>query len=61
VVHATDDPFSEESKAREVAAALGADVALLEGAGHFWPYQTPDAGAACLDAFWSTLPPREPR
>jgi pimeloyl-ACP methyl ester carboxylesterase len=55
VLHATDDPFSEETMAREVAAALGADVARIEGAGHFWPYQAPDAGAACLDAFWSTL------
>jgi len=56
VVHPTEDPFSEEAKAREVAAALGADFATLDGAGHFWPYQAPDAGAALLESFWATLP-----
>jgi pimeloyl-ACP methyl ester carboxylesterase len=55
VLHPVDDPFSEETKARAVADALGAGFATLEGAGHFWPYQAPEAAAAVLDAFWGSL------
>jgi pimeloyl-ACP methyl ester carboxylesterase len=55
VLHPTDDPFSEERMAREVASALGAELATLDGAGHFWPYQAPDPGAEVLERFWSTL------
>jgi len=55
VLHATEDPFGDEAKAREVAEALGASFAPIEGAGHFWPYQTPDAGAAVLQALWDGL------
>ena len=29
--------------------------ATIEGAGHFWPYQAPEAGAAVLEEFWSSL------
>ena len=35
--------------------ALGAGFAPIDGAGHFWPYQAPDAGAAVLTAFWDGL------
>ena len=56
VLHATDDPFSDDAKAREVATALGAGFATIDGAGHFWPYQAPDAGVAVLEAFWAGLP-----
>jgi len=55
VLHPTEDPFSDETKAREVATALGARFASIDGAGHFWPYQAPDAGAAVLEGFWATL------
>lgn len=54
VLHPTEDPFSSEPEAREVAASLGAGYATIEGAGHFWPYQAPEAGAAALQAFWSS-------
>jgi len=54
VVHPTEDPFSEEAKAREVAAALGAGFATLD-AGHFWPYQAPEAAAELLEGFWAGL------
>lgn len=53
VLHPTDDPFGDAALASEVAVALGADFAPLEGAGHFWPYQAPEQGAAVLQAFWA--------
>ena len=55
VLHPTEDPFGDEAKARDVADAMGARFAPIDGAGHFWPYQTPDAGAAVLTSFWDHL------
>jgi pimeloyl-ACP methyl ester carboxylesterase len=55
VVHATEDPFSDAVRSREVADALGASLAQLEGANHFWPYTHPEAAAATLTAFWGTV------
>lgn len=55
VLHPTEDPFGNEALAREVATAMGARFEPVEGAGHFWPYQAPEAGAAVLSAFWATL------
>jgi pimeloyl-ACP methyl ester carboxylesterase len=56
VLNPTDDPFGDETLAAEVATALGARFERIEGAGHFWPYQAPDAGAAVLTSFWDSLP-----
>ena len=47
--------FSNEAQAREVATQLGAQFDTIDGAGHFWPYQAPAAGAAVLERFWSSL------
>ncbi|WCO68920.1 alpha/beta hydrolase [Iamia majanohamensis] len=55
VLHPTDDPFSDATLAAETAEALGARFATLDGAGHFWPYQAPEQGAAALEAFWASL------
>jgi pimeloyl-ACP methyl ester carboxylesterase len=55
VLHPSDDPFSDATLAAETAAALGARFEVLEGAGHFWPYQAPAAGAAALERFWASL------
>lgn len=55
VVHPADDPFGDEKMAAEVAAQLGARFEVLPGAGHFWPYQVPEAAGALLADFWSTL------
>ena len=55
VLHPTEDPFGDEVLAKEVADALGAGFAPIEGVGHFWPYEAPDAGAAVLQAFWADL------
>lgn len=55
VLHPTDDLFGDERLASSVATSLGARFERIPGAGHFWPYQAPDAGAAVLESFWSTL------
>lgn len=55
VLHPTEDPFGDEAQARDVAAALGAGFAPIEGAGHFWPYQATAAGVAVLTDFWAGL------
>jgi pimeloyl-ACP methyl ester carboxylesterase len=55
VVHAAGDPFSDERLAGEVAEQLGARFEVLEGSGHFWPYEAPDAGTALLQRFWDDL------
>ncbi len=56
VLHPADDIFGDEKLAAEVADSLGARFERIEGAGHFWPYQAPEAGAAILAAFWASLP-----
>lgn len=55
VLHPSDDIFGDEAMASEVAGALGAGFGRIEGAGHFWPYQAPEAGAALLRSFWAGL------
>jgi len=57
MVLATDDPFggAEESR-RRAATRAGAQVAVLEGLGHWWMLQDPARGAAALTAFWAARP-----
>jgi pimeloyl-ACP methyl ester carboxylesterase len=49
------DPFGDLDRSRSIGGRLGADVALLEGTGHFWPLQAAAQGAQALHAFWSRL------
>jgi pimeloyl-ACP methyl ester carboxylesterase len=56
VLHATEDLFGDERLAAEVAGSLGARFERIEGAGHFWPYQTPERAASMLESFWASLP-----
>jgi pimeloyl-ACP methyl ester carboxylesterase len=56
VIIATADEFTGgEALARRTAERTGAQVAVLEGLGHWWMLQDPTAGAAALNAFWSSL------
>lgn len=55
VLHATEDGFSNERMAREVADLLGARFATLPGLAHFWAVQDPVAGAAVLQRFWDAV------
>lgn len=52
VLHPEHDLFSDATLAAEVATALGADFRALPDAGHFWPYQSPQAAADLLVSFW---------
>jgi len=56
VLHPTDDPFGAEAPAAEVASMLGATFETLQGLGHWWPLQGPEAAAATLERFWSSAP-----
>ena len=40
---------------RRGADLAGAQTALLDGAGHWWPIETPEPGARALERFWSGL------
>jgi pimeloyl-ACP methyl ester carboxylesterase len=55
VLHPTGDPFGDGGLAGEVADALGARFAPLEGAGHFWPYSAPEQAIPVLESFWASL------
>jgi pimeloyl-ACP methyl ester carboxylesterase len=56
VIIATEDPYTGgEELARRSAARFGAEVAVLEGLGHWWMLQDPAAGAAALSGFLDGL------
>jgi pimeloyl-ACP methyl ester carboxylesterase len=56
VIIATEDHYTGgEALARRSAERFGAQVAVLEGLGHWWMLQDPAAGAAALTAFLDTL------
>jgi pimeloyl-ACP methyl ester carboxylesterase len=49
---ATADHVGDVEHDIEVARRAGAEVARLEGLGHWWLLQDPAVGAALLEAFW---------
>jgi pimeloyl-ACP methyl ester carboxylesterase len=52
VVIALDDDYTGgEALARRTAERWGAEVAVLDGLGHWWMMQDPAAGAAMLRTF----------
>ena len=56
VIIATADEFTGGPVlARRSAERFGADVAVLEGLGHWWMLQDPEAGAAALRGFLDRL------
>jgi pimeloyl-ACP methyl ester carboxylesterase len=55
VLHPSDDPFSDERLAAEVAKSLGARFERMDGVSHWWPYQAPERAAAVLQSFWDSL------
>lgn len=53
---AAEDPFAGESAMRRRAAATaGAEVAVLDGLGHWWMVEDPERGAEMLIGFWNGL------
>ncbi|WP_444951481.1 alpha/beta fold hydrolase [Micromonospora ureilytica] len=56
VLIATGDRVDNETAARETAERLGAQVAVLPGATHFWMFDPTGTAAAALADFWASLP-----
>ncbi|KPI09186.1 hypothetical protein OK074_3347 [Actinobacteria bacterium OK074] len=53
----TDDPLTGTYDMRhQVATEAGAEIAVLDDAGHWWMARQPAAGAAILNDFWARLP-----
>lgn len=55
VLVAEGDAFGDVETSRRVATDIGAEFAVIPGGTHFWPLSAPEAGAAALQRFWSTL------
>lgn len=56
VIIPTEDEYTGgETRARWAAGQAKAEVAVLQGLGHWWMIQDPAAGAAALQEFWSSL------
>jgi len=55
VIDATDDPYVSSDLAVQLVEPLGADRLALEGNGHWWMMEDPEAAADGLAAFWSKL------
>jgi len=53
----TDDPSTGgEGRARWAAGRAGAEVAVLEGLGHWWMLHDPQPGVEALKQFWADIP-----
>ncbi len=56
VIIASEDPYTGGPElARRSAQRFGAEVAVLDGLGHWWMLQDPAAGAVALNTFLSRL------
>lgn len=56
VIVPTEDTYTgAEALHRWTAGRAGADVAVLDGLGHWWMVQDPAAGAGALRRFWAGL------
>lgn len=52
----SEDPFSSSTRlSAEVAERLGARREVLEGIGHFWPFEAPQVGAGAIARFLDTV------
>ena len=54
VLATEDGNVGTEQMHRRAAVRAGAQVAVLEGLGHWWMVQDPTRAAAVLTEFWST-------
>ena len=55
VLHASDDPYGDQTLSSEVAALLGARQETLTGVGHWWALQDPDQAASVLNTFHASV------
>lgn len=57
---ATADPNGNPEMHRWAAHQAGADIAVLDGVGHWWPVQDPRPAVEAMTRFWAGLPGRQP-
>ena len=50
---AGDDHYAPDEQHRRASARAGAEVAVLDGLGHWWFTQDPERGAAAINRFWA--------
>jgi len=55
VIAVANDPLGSVRVNTEMAEVLGAELAVIDHGGHFWPLEAPAAGAAALREFWERL------
>jgi pimeloyl-ACP methyl ester carboxylesterase len=55
VVLPSEDPYLDEISARRAAKRAGAQIAPLEGLGHWWMLKDPTRGAALLEDFFASV------
>ena len=56
VIIPTEDAYTGgEARARWSSGQAKAEVAVLQGLGHWWMIEDPAAGAAALRMFWGSL------
>ncbi|MEE2778485.1 MAG: alpha/beta hydrolase [Acidobacteriota bacterium] len=55
ILNPTADPYVSADLVPDVAERFGADVAELEGAGHWWMFFAHEKGAEALAGFWAGL------
>lgn len=55
VLAGAEDTYLSAASARRMGEKFGAQVAILEGATHWWPMDAADAAAAELRSFWEGI------
>ena len=53
VIGADSDPLVSASSSKRAAEKVGAEVTILQGAGHWWPLDSPEPAAEALQKFWA--------
>src|SRR5262249_8557515 len=53
VLWSRDDPYVAPRFAERLATRVNGELLLLDGCGHWWPYERPREAAAALNRFWS--------
>lgn len=56
VIGADADPLVSSRSSQRGAEVMGVDVAILEGAGHWWPLDAAEQAAEVLTKFWASVP-----
>jgi pimeloyl-ACP methyl ester carboxylesterase len=54
-IMASDDHYAADEQRRRASARAGAEIAGLDGLGHWWFTQDPQLGAATINRFWAGL------